>query len=63
MGPTCSECQEGYVFNPNTRECVVFESCEEDTCNHHGECNVNQKTGLAECECDPGFTDDEDGTR
>lgn len=61
MGPTCSQCQDDYKYNSETGECILWETCQEDTCNGHGICSIDQKTGLAKCSCDSGFTDDEDG--
>jgi hypothetical protein len=62
-GPTCFQCQDEYNFNPDTNECVLSETCQEDTCNGHGQCFVNKKTGSAECVCEPGFKDDVEGAR
>ena len=62
-GPTCYKCQDDYNFNPKTSECILFETCLEDTCNGHGQCFVSKKSGRAKCICDPGFKDDEEGER
>jgi len=61
MGPTCHQCQDEYQLNSQTNECFLFETCLDGTCNDHGSCFVNKKTGRAQCVCEPGFTDDEDG--
>lgn len=62
MGTTCHQCQDEYQYIPQSQECILPETCLDDTCNGHGKCYINQKTGRAHCMCDPGFTDDEDGT-
>ena len=60
-GKSWSQCLDDYHFNPKTNECILWESCQEDTWNGHGKWSVNENTGVAECAWDPGFADDNEG--
>ena len=61
-GKTCSQCLDDYHFNSKTNECILWESCQEDTCSGHGKCAINENTGVAEWTWDPGFTDSNEGS-
>lgn len=61
-GDSCSECEDDFIFDYETKECLLNTKCAEndgyEDCNGHGSCYEDEKNGLAMCDCDPGFTHD-----